>query len=305
MIVTKQGFLALAPQYTTTSELLSAAARRRGMDVEVLGGAAPERRGAHYYGGPAFAARVANDLEVALLEPTDDWLTTLPYAYTGRHIAMSTLDEARRLSHPAFVKPPREKSFPAGVYPTGADLPPGPDVPVLISDVVTWAAEFRLYIMDGEIRTGSQYTTYGHLHAEPLEGHRHEPAVREFAADLLSTRGDTLPSAVVLDIGLLTPDHGTQWAVVEPNMAWFSNCYATDPARALDTVLRSAGPRSALTERDRRFCRHLGDAHLAESDRQQSRWAEEDSRACHDHGPRDAPVADQIGHGPRRAGSQR
>ncbi|WP_343235500.1 ATP-grasp domain-containing protein [Streptomyces bauhiniae] len=253
-MVTKQGFLALAPQYTTTSELLSASARRRGMDVEVLDGAAPMRRGAHYYGGPAFAARVANDLEVALLEPSDDWLTTLPYAYTGRHIAMSTLSEARRLSHPAFVKPPREKSFPAAVYPTGTDLPPGPDVPVLISDVVTWAAEFRLYVLDGEVRTASQYTTFGRLDAEPLEGHHHEAAVREFAEHLLSTHGESLPSAVVLDIGLLA-DHGTEWAVVEANMAWFSNCYAADPDRALDVVLRSAGPRTALSERDRRFCR--------------------------------------------------
>ncbi|MGW2466850.1 ATP-grasp domain-containing protein [Streptomyces bauhiniae] len=262
-MVTKQGFLALAPQYTTTSELLAASARRRGMEVEVLGGAAPMRRGAHYYGGPAFAARVAHDLGVALLEPSDDWLSTLPYAYTGRHIVMSTLSEARHLSHPAFVKPPREKSFPAAVYATGTDLPAGPDAPVLISDVVTWAAEFRLYVLDGEVRTGSQYTTFGRLDAEPLEGHRHEAAVREFTEDLLSTCGESLPSAVVLDIGLLTTDHGTAWAVVEANMAWFSNCYAADPARALDTVLRSAGPRTTLTERDRRFCRHLGDAHPA------------------------------------------
>lgn len=254
----KQGFLALAPQYTTTSELLSASARRRGMEVEVLGGAATGRRGAHYYGGPGFAARVVDDLEVALLEPSDDWLATLPYEYTGRHIAMSTLSEARRLSRPAFVKPPREKSFPAAVYPTGADLPPGPDASVLVSDVVTWAAEFRLHVLDGEVRTGSQYTTFGRLDAEPLGGHRHEAAVRAFAAELLSACEDGLPSAVVVDVGLLaTPESGAEWAVVEANMAWFSNCYAADPDRALDVVLRSAGPRTALAERDRRFCRDI------------------------------------------------
>ncbi|MFJ4602546.1 ATP-grasp domain-containing protein [Streptomyces griseoluteus] len=259
--VTKQGFLALAPQYTTTSELLSAAARRRGMEVEVLGGAGTARPGAHYYGGPGFAARVADDLGVALLEPSDDWLTALPYEYTGRHIAMSTLSQARRLSRSAFVKPPREKSFPAAVYPTGAHLPPGPDAPVLISDVVTWAAEFRLYVLDGEVRTGSQYTTFGRLDAEPLEGHRHEAAVRAFAADLFSACGDGLPSAVVVDVGLLsTPEPGAEWAVVEANMAWFSNCYAADPDRALDVVLHSAGPRTALADRDRRFCRPTEDA---------------------------------------------
>ncbi|MFI9389901.1 ATP-grasp domain-containing protein [Streptomyces bauhiniae] len=234
------------------------------MDVEVLGGAPTGRRGAHYYGGPAFAARVADGLEVALLEPSDDWPATLPYEYTGRHIAISTLGEARRLSRPAFVKPPREKTFPAAVYATGADLPPGPDAPVLISDVVTWAAEFRLYVLDGEVRTGSQYMTFGRLDAEPLEGHRHEPAVREFAASLLTTCGEGLPSAVVLDVGLLTTSApGAEWAVVEANMAWFSNCYAADPDRALDVVLRSAGPRTGLAERDRRFCRNIEDADLA------------------------------------------
>ncbi|MFJ3926261.1 ATP-grasp domain-containing protein [Streptomyces sp. NPDC090022] len=275
-MVTDHGFLALAPQYTTTSELLSTSALRRGMDVEVLpahggAGTAMGRHGGHYYGGPAFAARVVDALEVALLQPSDDWLATLPYEYTGRCITMATLGEARRLSRPAFVKPPSDKSFPAAVYAGGRCLPSGPelslDVPVQISDVVTWAAEFRLYVLDGEVRTGSQYATFGRLDAEPLDGHRYEDAVLGFAGDLLTTSGDGLPSAVVVDIGLLTtPEHGAagHWAVVEANMAWFSNCYAADPDRALDVVLRSAGPRRQLAERDRRFCRNIEDAHLAD-----------------------------------------
>ncbi|MGW3340678.1 ATP-grasp domain-containing protein [Streptomyces sp. NPDC001009] len=273
-MVTEQGFLALAPQYTTTSELLSASARRRGMDVEVLpahGGVdtAMARRGGHYYGGPAFAARVVDALEVALLEPSDEWLTTLPYEYTGRRITMATLGEARGLSRPAFVKPPSAKSFPAAVYADGSRLPEGPElspeVPVQISDVVTWAAEFRLYVLDGEVRTGSRYSTFGRLDAEPLEGHRHEGAALEFADSLLAACGDGLPSAVVVDIGLLAAPEGgaaEQWAVVEANMAWFSNCYAADPDRALDVVLRSAGPRTRLAGRDGRFCRSTGNAHL-------------------------------------------
>ncbi|MFD9725356.1 ATP-grasp domain-containing protein [Streptomyces sp. NPDC059072] len=245
------------------------------MDVEVLpahggAGTAAGRRGGHYYGGPAFAARVVDALEVALLEPADDWLVALPYEYTRRRIAMATLGEARRLSRPAFVKPPSDKSFPAAVYADGGRLPTGPElspeVPVQVGDVVTWAAEFRLYVLDGEVRTGSQYATFGHLDAEPLEGHRREGAVREFADDLLATCGDGLPGAVVVDVGLLAaPEDGAadRWAVVEANMAWFSNSYASDPDRALDVVLRSAGPRTRMAERDRRFCRSVEDTPAA------------------------------------------
>lgn len=273
-IVTGHDFLALAPQYTTTSELLSRSAHRRGMDVQVLpahggAGTAIWMPGGHYYGGPVFAARVVDALEIALLEPSDDWLATLPYEYTGRRITMATLGEARRLFRPAFVKPPSDKSFPAAVYASGSCLPTAPElslnVPVQISDVVTWAAEFRLYLLDGEVRTGSQYATYGRLDAERLDGHRYEAAVLEFANDLLATCAGSLPSAVVVDVGLLaTPEHATagQWAVVEANMPWFSNCYAADPDRVLDVVLRSAGPRTQIPERDRRFCQNLTGTHL-------------------------------------------
>ncbi|MET9362306.1 ATP-grasp domain-containing protein [Streptomyces sp. NPDC006632] len=263
------GFLALAPQYTTTRELLSASARRRGMDVEVLAagaaGALRGRRGGHYYGGPAYAARVVDDLGIALLEPADAWLATLPRAFTRRRVTTTTLAEARHLTGPAFIKPPSDKSFPAAVYADGGRLPSGPDLgpdtQVLVSSVVTWATEFRLFLLDGQVHTGAQYATFGRLDAAPLEGHRLHDAVREFADDLLTTCGHTLPSAVVVDIGLLTapaPGTAAPWAVVEANMAWFSNCYAADPNRVLDVVLRSSGPRARATGRDLAFCRDTG-----------------------------------------------
>ncbi|MBT2489378.1 ATP-grasp domain-containing protein [Streptomyces sp. ISL-96] len=235
------------------------------MDIEVLpfpGQAramGQQRRGGHYYGGPVFAAGVADELGVALLEPADEWLSTLPREFTGREITLATLGAARHLPHPAFIKPPSDKSFPADVYADGSALPTGPelspDLPVQISEVVSWAAEFRLYILDGEVRAGSQYATFGRLDAAPLEGHCHQDAVLEFADHLLATCARTLPSAVVVDVGLLggAPQ---AWAVVEANMAWFSSCYAADPDRALDVVLRAAAPRSELAERDRRFRRN-------------------------------------------------
>ncbi|MEU1784131.1 ATP-grasp domain-containing protein [Streptomyces abikoensis] len=267
------GFLAHAPQYSTTGELLSAAARRRGMDVEVLptsggAGALTGRPGGHYFGGPLFAAGVVDDLEVSLLEPPDDWLTSLPFEYVLRNIESSTLGEARHLSRPAFVKPPSDKSFPAAVYADGnrlsgaAHLPP--ETPVQISDVVGWAREFRLFVLDGEFRTGSQYAVFGRLDSAPLAGHPDEDAVLRFAEDVLAARGHTLPSAVVLDVGLVAaPGGGADgWAVIEANLAWFANCYAADPEYVLDVVLRAAGPRSRMSARDRRFCRYLKESEM-------------------------------------------
>ncbi|GAA2318999.1 hypothetical protein GCM10010431_45020 [Streptomyces kunmingensis] len=226
-------------------------------ELSAQGGAASlrGRDGGHYYGGPAFAAYVVDDLAVSLLEPTDGWLTELPRTFTGRTVTAATLAEARALTGPAFVKPPTDKSFPAAVYPDGRALPDEvvlpPGTTVQIADVVTWTAEFRLFVLDGEVRTGSQYATYGRLDARPLAGHRYEAGALDFAAWLLAAQGESLPSGVVLDIGLI----GERWAVVEANMAWFSTCYAADPAAALDVVLRSAGPAGRVSERDRPFRR--------------------------------------------------
>ncbi|MFJ6615491.1 ATP-grasp domain-containing protein [Streptomyces sp. NPDC091289] len=259
------GFLALAPHRSGTASLLSDAARRRGMEVTVLpAGGVPDRyrgrRDGHYYGGPRFADRVAGPLGVALLEPHDGWLDALPAAFTGRSVRRMPLSEARRRTGPLFVKPPTDKSFPAAVHPDGASLPPPPpgsgDPLVQVSEVVTWEDEFRLFLLDGEIRTGSQYARYGQLDAAPLAGHPREAAVRAFAHRLTEECGHTLPGAVVVDVGRMSrPGRTADWAVVEANMAWFSTLYAADPDRALDVVLRSAGPGGPVRERDLAFRR--------------------------------------------------
>lgn len=258
--------LALAPHRSVTAGLLAGAARERGMEVVTLSRAGVADRlrgsgGAHYYGGPHFASDVAGPLGVALLEPDEGWLDALPYAFTGRGIRSLRLSDARREVGPLFVKPPTDKSFPAAVYEHGSALrvPSHQDDPLVqISEVVTWAKEFRLFLLDGEIRTGSQYATFGRLDAAPLEGHPDEEGIRDFARQLTEACGATLPSGVVVDIGRMRGTGGRdteRWAVVEANMAWFSNVYASDPGGALDVVLRAAGPRGQVRAQDARFCR--------------------------------------------------
>jgi hypothetical protein len=255
---TDPGFLVLPPRPNSTAELLAVAAEQRGMAVERFrGGSVPDRlrgvAGAHLYGGPRFAAVVADDLGIALLEPADDWLARLPAEFVRRDIVLTSLGEARWSRTPMFVKQPRDKTLPAGVYADGSRLPGADVLPadteVLVSEIVTFAVEYRLFVLDGAVHTASRYARFGRLDPAPLEGDPHEPAVRDFAATLLGAVAGTLPSAVVIDVGLACDaDRGDEhWAVVEANMAWFSSSYAADPARVLDVVRRAAGPRDRLS----------------------------------------------------------
>ncbi|MFF5974866.1 ATP-grasp domain-containing protein [Streptomyces sp. NPDC012769] len=247
--------LLISAQRTSTALLLAEAAGRRGLAVRVLDGP-PETvvrpdEAPHWYGGPLLADRIAGRLGLGLLEPSGGWLAELPGEFTGRRVTLTTLAAARRelAARPAFVKPPVDKSFPPAVYEDGGRLPydlPG-DTPVLVSKPVTFATEYRLFVLDGRVVAGSRYLSYGRLDPGPVA-----PDALRFGAQLLAAAGGTLPSAVVVDVGL-TEEAG--WAVVEANMAWFAHCYAADPADVLDVVLRAAGPRGRVGERDRSFLR--------------------------------------------------
>ncbi|MET9494384.1 ATP-grasp domain-containing protein [Streptomyces sp. NPDC006552] len=254
-------------------ELLAVEAAGRGIAVraaEEPGLAGP----AYWYGGPVAGARLANRLGFALLEPDDGWLAELPEEFTGRRVRAGTLADAWAIEEPTFVKPPRDKSFPAAVYTDGSRLTPAldPTTPVLLSDVVTFAAEYRLFLLDGRIATASRYAVFGRLDPAPLDPAPLDPSplgadradraavaeITEFTDRLMAAAGRTLPSAVVVDVGQLLDPYrpGHRWAVVEANMAWFSHAYAADPARVLDVVLRAAGPRAHLRQRDLAFERH-------------------------------------------------
>jgi hypothetical protein len=261
--MTVADLLVLPSRLNSTAVLLAESAARRGMAVEQLpASGVPDRLGTatntHLYGGPVFADAVAPGLGVALLEPADDWLTRLPYAYTRRDITLTTLGDARWLRTPMFVKPPRDKTLAADVYADGSRLPDDrhpADTAVLVSDVVTFLVEYRLFVLDGTVHAASRYARFGRLDPAPLNADPHRDAVLGFGAVLLNSCADSLPSAVVVDVGLTSdPDRGDEhWAVVEANMAWFSMSYAADPNRVLDVVLRSAGPRHRLADRDRAF----------------------------------------------------
>ncbi|WP_143200514.1 ATP-grasp domain-containing protein [Kitasatospora sp. CB01950] len=273
---TSAATLLLAPRINETGLQLRTAAGRRGMRAFTASSwRAPREltnRQVHLYGGPLFADAVGGALGLGLLEPSPAWLAMLPRELTGRDVELTTLAAARRLSRPAFVKAPADKHFAARVYGDGSELP-GPElldgnVPVLVSEVVRFAVEYRLFVLDGAVRAASRYARDGELSIAAPESDAPEsdgpesdgpesdgPELSAFAAQVLAASAECapLPSAAVVDVGR-TPGG---WAVVEANAAWASGGYACEPDAVLDVVLRAAGPLGRLPDSDRAFLREL------------------------------------------------
>jgi hypothetical protein len=240
--------LVLPPRYTEDSIAVSKAAVRAGWEVErLVNWRVPDHlvgQEVVLYGEPLFAAVVARDLGLSLLEPSPGWLASLPRELTRRIVHFTTLAESRALTSPAFVKPAEDKCFPAGVYESGHGLPsedvlPG-TTPVLAAGPVDWQVEFRCFALDGEVLTLSPYWRGGRL-ARAEDGswegaeEEHEEA-KQFATAVLRDPRASLPPAVVLDVGVIRNEG---WAVVEANAAWGSGIYGCDPDLVLRVVQRA------------------------------------------------------------------
>jgi hypothetical protein len=233
--------LILTPRQTEDTQTLWKAAARLGWRTERLGAwRIPDHfralKDPVLYAEALFAPEFADQLELDLISPPDDWLVDLPKEYTSRTVRLSTLAEARSLDRPMFVKPSNDKSFPALAY-TGATLPEGYDeaMPVLVSELVEWDAEFRCFILDRKLQTFSLYSRKGELQREvgfessPEEEH----GMIAFVSKLLADPRVPLPRATVVDVGTLSDG---RWACVEQNAAWGAGIYGCDPERVLAVV---------------------------------------------------------------------
>ncbi|MGC0415656.1 ATP-grasp domain-containing protein [Embleya sp. AB8] len=258
-MTTPDRVLILAPRSTDTDRALTSAAHRRDLPVRRLHTwrAPADLVGtrAHLYAGPLFADALARELDLGLLEAPEDWLANLPRELTRREVTATTLGHAWTLRRPMFVKPPNDKSFAAKVYRDGTGLPGSdaadPDTVVLVSEAITFRAEYRLFCLDGVVHAASRYAVAGDLDIAPIRACAQGRDALAFGADVLAAAGAELPSAIVVDVG----DTDLGWAVVEANAAWASGGYAADIDRVLDVVLRAGGPRREQAPRDTPFVR--------------------------------------------------
>lgn len=184
------------------------------------------------HGGPTFCRTVASALGGSVLEPAPDFLPTLPREYVRRQIALMALGEARGLTMPMFIKPVADKRFRAAVYGSGAELTADAALdlePVLVSDPVVWDHEFRVFVLDYQVRSSSPYSPHDTVTATEEQ---HEGA-RAFVAAVLADKRVQLPRSVVLDVGWI---RGIGWAVIEANEAVMNGIYDCDPIAVLEVL---------------------------------------------------------------------
>lgn len=243
--------LVLSSRHSEDNQALWRAAIRAGWSVERIRGIrVPAELRTHdviIYVESLFAPAIAQQFGVELIEAPEDWLVRLSESYRKRTVRLITLGSARRLAEPSFVKPPNDKSFPAEVYASGADLPLEFEdgLPVLVAEPVKFEAEYRCFVLDRQVRTSSPYLRGGRLSKlDEFEAPAEEwNAALAFASGVLADAAVEIPEAIVLDVGVIA-DRG--WAVVELNAAWGSGIYGCDPEEVL-RVLQRATQRSRQT----------------------------------------------------------
>lgn len=267
--------LLLPPRYTSDSQgLWRVASRINWRTHRLQGWRAPEPESLTpplvLYGEPLFVATIAQQLGIGLIEPPFDWLTQLPADLLGREVRALTLGQLPQVAFPAFVKPADDKCFPAAVYDSLEALYDAIQLreslplqtPILTSTPVVWHTEYRFFVREGAVMTGSLYSLAGELieagaqDPQPQQAQTTLPDAQHFTQALVEQlqqggeEGTLVPPAVVIDVGWI---QGHGWAVIEANPCWGAGLYKCDPAAALATLQRASQPLTQLPDADRRW----------------------------------------------------
>lgn len=196
------------------------------------------------YGSQTFCEVIAQQMNWTLKQNSFDWLAKVPKEFTKRQIDFMTLGEAKKISERKFIKPADDKCFDAKIYEPGEFKPHESiqdDYPVLVSEIVDWDMEYRVFVGHGEsnrrVFTWSNYLFYGEINNPQL--HNMIPGNLSHIDDFISAmlwscfknNIDIVPS--VIDVGII---HNKGWAVIETNQAWASGLYGCDPMQALKVM---------------------------------------------------------------------
>jgi len=191
------------------------------------------------YGEDLFTTIVAEQCNLKLLKPTDDWLASVPLKYTLRTIQYNRFGNIENVQN-KFIKPVDFKFFPAGVYTSVEEIQGystiDKNIEVFVSDVVSWAIEVRCFIIQRKVQTWSTYFYNGEIQLKDCILKNEEAAMFSFLDEFLADKTIELPEAVVIDVGYIS---NKGWALIEANPVWSSGVYACDPKRIIETIVKS------------------------------------------------------------------
>lgn len=184
-----------------------------------------DRAHARVYGNDTFCLVLAEKLALHLVSPHDRILESAPEALLHRRLRITSLGKLGGEPFPVFVKPVTPKQFKSGVYASREALAAethglGPEVEVIVSEVVTFVAEARAFVLDASVKTCAIY-----------EGSADAEDAAQFAAQVI--HAIELPRTCVVDVGLL-PDG--RWALVECNATWGAGLNGCSASSVVDCI---------------------------------------------------------------------
>lgn len=213
---------------------LAAAWEQRGGTVLRLGSfwapPALDHENARVYGGETFCLVLQQKLHLELVSPPDDLLLSVPPDMLRRAVSVLSLAELDKIPFPAFIKSAAPKLFRSAIYYSAAAFQAetagmAGSTLVLVSQVVSFLAEARAFVLDGAVLDCAVY-----------EGEATVAAARAFAEQLAGQL--QLPRAVVVDVGLT--EQG--WAVIEFNAAWGAGLNGCSAAAVVPCVAAASAP---------------------------------------------------------------
>jgi hypothetical protein len=186
------------------------------------------------YGGTSFVFVLREKLGFDLCTPADDLILSLPPEALKRQVQKHRLEEVEHFAYPLFVKPVIPKLFAAHVYANPVELRRecqglDSDTAVFTSTAVSFVAEARTFVLDGEVLDCALYEGDGNVQQAAA-------AAAHFA------RYPLLPRTLVLDVGLIK-DQG--WVVIELNAAWGAGLNGCRAERIWQSIAAASGPQKS------------------------------------------------------------
>ncbi|MCX8533138.1 ATP-grasp domain-containing protein [Chryseobacterium luquanense] len=238
-----KNIIALSPMYTEDSNNLKKASINSPYELNRFNAkwSIPEEFRSNViavYGEDIYAEIVAEQCNLTLTKPDDNWLSKISEEFTKRKISYGRLKEFVDEEN-IFIKCSDFKNFKAGVFDQVTNIKGFDSLDlestVFTSEVVEWELEVRCFVLNNEIKTYSSYWRNDEFDTNQLSK-TEQKDLFEFFNKFMKQYSETLPKAIVLDFGIIK---GKGWALIEANPAWCSGLYDCDAEKALEVIVES------------------------------------------------------------------